>query len=91
MAPTSALDPFQFTLVLINFSINNLLGGFPDEAKVAAGLVQFDAIAYAYLVVIVGCTIGAACFQFKNKQREDDERDEANPQNIYKNMMDTGY
>jgi len=71
--------------------MNNLLGGFPDESKVAAGLVQFDAIAYAYIAVIVLCTIGAACFQFKNKQREDYEREEAYPQNIYKNMMDTGY
>ena len=32
-------------------------------------------------------TAGAMYVQFKNKKKEEDEKDEANPQNIYKNMI----
>eukprot|EP00330_Aristerostoma_sp_ATCC50986_P007205 CAMPEP_0114585476 /NCGR_PEP_ID=MMETSP0125-20121206/9010_1 /TAXON_ID=485358 ORGANISM="Aristerostoma sp., Strain ATCC 50986" /NCGR_SAMPLE_ID=MMETSP0125 /ASSEMBLY_ACC=CAM_ASM_000245 /LENGTH=403 /DNA_ID=CAMNT_0001780573 /DNA_START=46 /DNA_END=1257 /DNA_ORIENTATION=+ len=68
-------------------SVSVYVGGFPSESALINGQVKWSASAIGYLVVIGVMTAGAMYVQFKNKKKEEDEKDEANPQNIYKNMI----
>jgi MFS family permease len=71
-------------MVVRSFSV--IFGGFPAETAVASGQVHFSGVAYAYLAVMVILAIGGIVHQERQKKLREDNNEEANMENIYKNM-----
>jgi len=67
-------------------AVSVVLGGFPAETAVAAGTVKFSGVAYAYLAVMAIVAIGGIIHQERQKKLREDNNEEANMENIYKNM-----
>jgi len=67
-------------------SLSVVIGGFPPETAVAAGTAKFSGVAYAYLVAIVILAIVGVIYQERQKKLREDQNEEANMENIYKNM-----